>query len=82
MSVVNKNTGEKHTYQAKQLNKVEEKDGQWIVHSGWLHRYDPEQVTHFVFGPTSDGGAVVFKNNGESPQNNRTIYVFNSPPLF
>lgn len=82
MSVVNNNTGEKHTYQAKQLGHVEEVDGKWIVHSGWLHRYDPKQVTHFVFGPTPDGGAVVFKNNGESPGNDRTTYTFNSPPLF
>ena len=62
------------------MSKVEEKDGTWIVHSGWLHKY-PRTVTHFVFGPDSTGDIVVFKNEGQIPIDGGSKYVFNYPPL-
>ena len=82
MSVVNNQTGEEHTYQAKPLSNIEEReDGTWVVHSGWLHRYDPKKVSHFVFGPDQNGNAVSFKNEGQKPIDGGTKYIFNSPPL-
>lgn len=85
LEVVNKETGEKHLYQAKPLGSVEElknKDGvidRWKVHSGWLHKYT--KPTHFIFGPNANGGAVIFKNHFKPPINGGKQYVFNYPPL-
>ena len=85
MEVINKETGEKHLYQAKPLGRVEElknEDGitdRWKVHSGWLHKYT--KPTHFIFGPNSTGGAVIFKNHFKPPINGGKQYVFNYPPL-
>ena len=85
MEAVNKETGEKHLYQAKPLGRVEElknEDGvtdKWKVHSGWLHKYT--KPTHFIFGPNTNGGAVIFKNHFKPPINGGKQYVFNYPPL-
>ena len=79
MSVVNNQTGEEHTYQAKPLSMVEEQDGKWIVHSGWLHQYPG--VTHFIFGPDADGEAIAFRNEYPQQELSGNKYVFNYPPL-
>lgn len=83
MSMVNSTTNEEHTFQAKPLSSVEEKDGKWVVRSGWLQWYDPRQVTHFIFGNVR-GEAYIFKNQGQHPQRDsegREIMIFNYPPL-
>tara|TARA_R100000664_G_C2759940_1_gene150397 strand:- start:4589 stop:6811 length:2223 start_codon:yes stop_codon:yes gene_type:complete len=79
--VVNNESGEEHTYQAKPLSYVEKMGDNWLVNSGWLHRYDPTKVSHYIFGPGKNGESIIFKNEGQSPTQGGRVMVFNYPPL-
>ena len=91
IKLVNSNTGEELTFQAKSLGSVEEADGppdeygntttQWWVESGWLKDYKKDFVSHFVFGPSRGGETYVFKNQDvEIIDKDRKEYmVFNEP---
>lgn len=85
--ITNKDTGEKMEVQVKPLSKISDvyqQDGQWWVKSGWLKKY-PENITHFLFGPTKDSNqsVVIFKNEGQEPTFSKEgqFMVFNSEPL-
>ena len=82
MSMVNSETGEEHTFQAKALSNVEEMgDGRWKVNSGWLHHYPKDTVHYYIFTNANQGESYIFKNQGQHPESGGNSMIFNYSPL-
>ena len=80
IEVKNKESGNMHTYQAKPLYGFYKRKNQSVVKSTGLKYYSPTTVDYFVFGPSTKGEVLIFKNEGQNPFSTKEM-GFKTEPL-
>ena len=80
IEVKNKESGNMHTYQAKPLYGFYKRKNKLIVKSTGLKYYSPTTVDYFVFGPSTKGEVLIFKNEGQNPFSTKEM-GFKTEPL-
>ena len=87
ITMMNKNTGLEHGYQAKPFMGLELKDSdgvdEWWVESKGLYPYNEKTVNYYIFNTSGRDGIVIFKNKGQKPTviNGKEYMVFDYPPV-
>jgi hypothetical protein len=87
ITMINKNTGLEHGYQAKPFVGLEMKDNEgvdeWWVESRGLYPYNPKTVNYYIFNTSGKSGVVIFKNKGQKPTviDGKEYMVFDYPPV-
>ena len=87
ITMMNKNTGREHGYQAKPFIGLELKDSggvdEWWVESKGLYPYNEKTVNYYIFNTSGRDGVVIFKNKGQKPTviNGKEYMVFDYPPV-
>jgi len=80
IEVKNKESGNMHTYQAKPLYGFYKRKNHLVVKSTGLKYYSPTTVDYFVFGPSTKGEVLIFKNEGQNPFSTKEM-GFKTEPL-